>query len=190
MGEVVPARISPTQHPPSPPTVHQLSRLALQELMSLFCDYTIYEYFTLLLPNMCKHKQVLLDRILTNPLNCSFCTCASVGRFSAHGFPLNSEPEFQWKSLMHPPDPNSLILAIKYSWLADTSRNGNSVLSVGTVWDLATASCFSWEMLTSESTKKDIKQCRFIDPCHMCHNVLMWCCLQYVHMYCPCQLNW
>ena len=29
MGEVVPARISPTLHPPSPPTVHQLSRLAL-----------------------------------------------------------------------------------------------------------------------------------------------------------------
>ena len=32
MGEVVPARISPTLHPPSPPTVHQLSRLALKEL--------------------------------------------------------------------------------------------------------------------------------------------------------------
>ena len=29
MGEVVPARTSPTLHPPSPPTVHQLSRLAL-----------------------------------------------------------------------------------------------------------------------------------------------------------------
>ena len=29
MGEVVPARTSPTQHPSSPPTVHQLSRLAL-----------------------------------------------------------------------------------------------------------------------------------------------------------------
>ena len=29
MGEVVPARISPTLHPPSPPTVHQLSQLAL-----------------------------------------------------------------------------------------------------------------------------------------------------------------
>ena len=28
MGEVVPARTSPTLHPPSPPTVHQLSRLA------------------------------------------------------------------------------------------------------------------------------------------------------------------
>ena len=27
MGEVVPARISPTLHPPSPPTVHQLSQL-------------------------------------------------------------------------------------------------------------------------------------------------------------------
>ena len=32
MGEVVPARTSPTLHPPSPPTVHQLSSLALQEL--------------------------------------------------------------------------------------------------------------------------------------------------------------
>ena len=32
MGEVVPARTSPTLHPPSPPTVHQLSRLALYEL--------------------------------------------------------------------------------------------------------------------------------------------------------------
>ena len=29
MGEVVPARTSPTLHPPSPPTEHQLSRLAL-----------------------------------------------------------------------------------------------------------------------------------------------------------------
>ena len=29
MGEVVPARTSPTLHPPSPPTMHQLSRLAL-----------------------------------------------------------------------------------------------------------------------------------------------------------------
>ena len=29
MGEVVPGRTSPTLHPPSPPTVHQLSRLAL-----------------------------------------------------------------------------------------------------------------------------------------------------------------
>ena len=32
MGEVVPARTSPTLHPPSPPTVHQLSWLALLEL--------------------------------------------------------------------------------------------------------------------------------------------------------------
>ena len=29
MGEVVPARTSLTLHPPSPPTVHQLSQLAL-----------------------------------------------------------------------------------------------------------------------------------------------------------------
>ena len=34
MGEEVPARTSPTLHPPSPPTVHQLSWLALQELIS------------------------------------------------------------------------------------------------------------------------------------------------------------
>ena len=33
MGEVVPAHTSPTLHPPSPPTVHQLSRLALSELI-------------------------------------------------------------------------------------------------------------------------------------------------------------
>ena len=32
MGEVVPARTSPTLHPPSPPTVHQWSQLALLEL--------------------------------------------------------------------------------------------------------------------------------------------------------------
>ena len=38
MGEVVPARTSPTLHPPSPPTVHQLLRLALSELISL--NYT------------------------------------------------------------------------------------------------------------------------------------------------------
>ena len=32
-GEVVPARTLPTLHPPSPPTVHKLSRLALSELI-------------------------------------------------------------------------------------------------------------------------------------------------------------
>ena len=32
IGEVVPARTSPTLHPPSPPTLHQLSQLALEEL--------------------------------------------------------------------------------------------------------------------------------------------------------------
>ena len=36
MGEVVPARTSPTLNPPSPPTVHQLSRLALKELIGTF----------------------------------------------------------------------------------------------------------------------------------------------------------
>ena len=34
MGEVVPARTSPTLHPPSPPIVHQLLPLALSELMN------------------------------------------------------------------------------------------------------------------------------------------------------------
>ena len=38
MGEVAPARTSPILHPPSPPTVHQLSRLALQELILLQSD--------------------------------------------------------------------------------------------------------------------------------------------------------
>ena len=38
MGEVVPARTSPTLHPPSPPTVHQLSRLALWELTYSLCQ--------------------------------------------------------------------------------------------------------------------------------------------------------
>ena len=40
MGEVVPARTPPTLHPPSPPTVHQLSRLALQELNDLTGQFT------------------------------------------------------------------------------------------------------------------------------------------------------
>ena len=35
MGEVVPARTSPILHPPSPPTVHQLLRLVLEELISV-----------------------------------------------------------------------------------------------------------------------------------------------------------
>ena len=35
MGEVVPARTSPTLHPPSPPTVHQLSWLALLRVNSV-----------------------------------------------------------------------------------------------------------------------------------------------------------
>ena len=43
MGEVVPARTSPTLHPPSPPTVHQLSRLALEELACAKNHiYTVY----------------------------------------------------------------------------------------------------------------------------------------------------
>ena len=35
MGEVVPARTSPTLHPPFPPTVHQLSQLELSELIGV-----------------------------------------------------------------------------------------------------------------------------------------------------------
>ena len=37
-GEVVPARTSPTLHPPSPTTVHQLSQLALKELTHSLLD--------------------------------------------------------------------------------------------------------------------------------------------------------
>ena len=37
MGEVVPARTSPTLHPPSPPTVHLLSRLALLRVNFVAC---------------------------------------------------------------------------------------------------------------------------------------------------------
>ena len=36
MGEVVPAHTLPTLHPPSPPTVHKLLRLALQQLTRAF----------------------------------------------------------------------------------------------------------------------------------------------------------
>ena len=42
MGEVVPARTSPTLHPPSPPTVYQLSRLALKELKELLFAYVYF----------------------------------------------------------------------------------------------------------------------------------------------------
>ena len=42
MGEVVPARTSPTLHPPSPPTVHQLSRLALWELIDKKFNEKLY----------------------------------------------------------------------------------------------------------------------------------------------------
>ena len=42
MGEVVPARTSPTRHPPSPPTVHQLSRLALYELSWIWPKIFMY----------------------------------------------------------------------------------------------------------------------------------------------------
>ena len=40
MGEVGLARTSPTLHPPSPPTLHQLSRLALSELKEDCCLLT------------------------------------------------------------------------------------------------------------------------------------------------------
>ena len=47
MGEVVLARTSPTLHPPSPPTVHQLSQLALWELsfLSVSAARVIYHSF-------------------------------------------------------------------------------------------------------------------------------------------------
>ena len=38
MGEVVPARTSPTLHPPSPPTVHQLPWLALYHIACSWCQ--------------------------------------------------------------------------------------------------------------------------------------------------------
>ena len=41
MGEVVPARTSPTLHPKSPPTVHQLSRLALCVFKGLSPSYVV-----------------------------------------------------------------------------------------------------------------------------------------------------
>ena len=53
MGKVVPARTSLTLHPPFPPTVHQLSRLALEELnvtgqpnvlAPLCCDIVVNHY--------------------------------------------------------------------------------------------------------------------------------------------------
>ena len=46
MGEVVPARTSLTLHPPSPPTVHQLSRLALLRVKSLMDMELIYGLLT------------------------------------------------------------------------------------------------------------------------------------------------
>ena len=49
MGEVVPARTSPTLHPSSPPTVHQLSRLTLYELSLLtqWCETWTQEKITM-----------------------------------------------------------------------------------------------------------------------------------------------
>ena len=52
MGKVVPARTSPTLHPPSPPTVHQLSRLTLYELIgSLGKNYKMYGWTDSWLPS-------------------------------------------------------------------------------------------------------------------------------------------
>ena len=47
MGGVVPARTSPTLHPPSPPTVHQLSRLALFRVKS-YTHFPFLQLHTLL----------------------------------------------------------------------------------------------------------------------------------------------
>ena len=56
MGEVVPAPTSPTLHPPSPPTVHQLLRLALYELIftitvGFFCF--VFALFKILFLTLC-----------------------------------------------------------------------------------------------------------------------------------------
>ena len=45
MGEVVPARTSPTLHPPSLPTVHQLSRLALRVKLRVSTVWSMLKYF-------------------------------------------------------------------------------------------------------------------------------------------------
>ena len=49
MAEVMPARTSPTQHPHPPPTVHQLSWLALWSLYSKTEEYTNIELIVTLL---------------------------------------------------------------------------------------------------------------------------------------------
>ena len=46
MGEVVPARTSPTLHPPSPPTVHQMSRLATVGVKSYWMTFWASAYCT------------------------------------------------------------------------------------------------------------------------------------------------
>ena len=79
MGEVVPARTSPTLHPPSPPTEHQLSRLALRvkikEIDHLtFCTMNIiiirkcnFSYQKLFVWNSVVYNALLL---LVSGLNC------------------------------------------------------------------------------------------------------------------------
>ena len=60
MGEVVPARISPTLHPPSPPTVHQLSRLALLRVNYPFLTCEIQNMF-LVGTSVCVHMRMVLS---------------------------------------------------------------------------------------------------------------------------------
>ena len=71
MGEVVPARTSLTLHSPSPPTVHQLSRLALQELRSLYMEvwYNPDEYSHGICYGHC--TQLSLHNIMFSPALCA-----------------------------------------------------------------------------------------------------------------------
>ena len=51
---------------------------------------------------------ILTKRNLTKTNYNYQLTSASVGKFSPHGLPLNSAPEFQRKSLIQPPLPSSV----------------------------------------------------------------------------------
>ena len=63
MGEVVPARTSPTLHPPSPPTVHQLSRLALLRVKFSWMFQPVGNTQETILPNglVCGHAYSITD---------------------------------------------------------------------------------------------------------------------------------
>ena len=59
MGEVVPDRTSPTLYPPSPPTVHQLSQLALWELINV----TLISYNQYVITNTLKVLVTTIDAL-------------------------------------------------------------------------------------------------------------------------------